>query len=186
VVIREAKNKYYQELLKKNEGNSKRTWQILKEVIGKGTCKTSHLTRIQINDIHATDPHEISNHLNDCFTTIGPTLSDSLPDSDTDPTSFIYHSSPDSCFLTPVSAETIRLILRDLDNKKNGIEPISNAILKNLSSCICEPLAHLVNLCFTSGDFPHVLKTAIVTPVYKAGSREEPGNYRPISGISPI
>ena len=186
VVIREAKKKYYQELLKKNEGNSKRTWQILKEVIGKGTCRTSQITRIKIQNRQTTDHQEIANHLNSFFTTIGPTLADSLPASNIDPASFIHHSSPHSCFLAPVTAETVREILLALDNKSNGIEPISNSILKKLSSCICQPIAHLVNLCFTSGEFPQQLKTATVTPVYKAGNRDEPGNYRPISVISPL
>ena len=58
--------------------------------------------------------------------------------------------------------------------------------MKLLSPSVSDPLSHLVNLCFSSGVFPHELKVATVTPIFKSGNKENPGNYRPISVISPI
>ena len=42
-----------------------------------------------------------------------------------------------------------------------------------------------INYTLTSGKFPNKLKLANLTPVYKKGSRNEKGNYRPIS-ILPV
>ena len=51
-----------------------------------------------------------------------------------------------------------------------------------------EELAPFVNRVFElsleSGDLPRSWKDAVVTPVYKKGSRSNPGNYRPIPLLS--
>ena len=36
----------------------------------------------------------------------------------------------------------------------------------------------------STGIYPHKLKHAIVTPIYKADDETDPNNYRPISTIS--
>ena len=48
-----------------------------------------------------------------------------------------------------------------------------------------EPLTYIFNLSLEKGEFPDPLKIARVTPLYKKGSKSDPGNYRPIS-VLPI
>ena len=52
-------------------------------------------------------------------------------------------------------------------------------------SKIIKPFTHIVNLSLKSGIMPDICKIAMVTPIYKTGDKEDPGNYRPIS-ILPI
>ena len=47
-----------------------------------------------------------------------------------------------------------------------------------------KPLAHIVNLSFTSGIFPEDMKIAKVIPWFKNDSKTDLTNYRPISIIS--
>ena len=133
-----------------------------------------------------TNEQDVVNVINDFFTSIGVSLAQSAPISATDPTSFIQNEVRNSCFLHPVGPETILSVLNELKNKGDGLEPITNKILKMLAPSILFPLSHLVNLCFATGIFPTALKVSTVTPVHKAGPKDRPGNYRPISIISPL
>ena len=47
-------------------------------------------------------------------------------------------------------------------------------------------MALVWNDCLTRGIYPNPLKIARVTPIFKAGERTNPGNYRPISVLSDI
>ena len=46
-------------------------------------------------------------------------------------------------------------------------------------------VSHLTNLCLERGVFPRIFKQALITPIFKAGSRIDFSNYRPIS-ILPV
>ena len=62
---------------------------------------------------------------------------------------------------------------------------LNSKILKIASMFICEPLAHIFNVCIDKCDFPEVFKYAKVIPMYKKGDKSDYGNYRPIC-ILPI
>jgi hypothetical protein len=46
---------------------------------------------------------------------------------------------------------------------------------------LIKPLTHIYNLSLSSGIFPTIWKTALVTPIYKNGDKSKPCNFRPIS-----
>src|SRR6218665_3434802 len=48
---------------------------------------------------------------------------------------------------------------------------------------MAEPLAVIFNSSFNTSIVPNLLKSAIVTPIYKQGLRNEVSNYRPISTL---
>lgn len=185
-VTRVAKKKYFQDQLDMHRGNSKKIWKVLNEACGRKRNKLTNIKRLKTNGDIVNNQQDIANILNIYFTTIGPKLAQSAPLSPTEPTSFIHNEVLGTCFLNPVSPETIRNILSELPNKGEGTEPITNRILKLLSPSVSFPLSHLVNICFATSIFPDSLKESVVTPVFKAGDRDDPGNYRPISIISPL
>ncbi len=84
-----------------------------------------------------------------------------------------------------VSSDEVKTILRSLDqHKSSGPDELHPKILKILASFIAKPMAHLFNLSLASGQVPNDWRTATVCPIFKKGSREIPGNYRPVSFTS--
>ena len=185
-VIRAAKKKHYQNLIAINTGNSKETWKILNEIIGSTKNKTNIIKNIKIGQNITTNSKDISNELNNFFTSIGANIEQELPPSSVDPTAYIQYDSLETCFLNPVTPESISVILRELKVTGGGIDPISSKVLKILEPSICVPLSHIVNLCFITGCFPDSLKVSTVTPIFKCGEKSDAGNYRPISVLSPL
>ena len=69
-------------------------------------------------------------------------------------------------------------------NKAIGPNSIPTKILKMRQQIIAKPLAYLINLSFSTGVFPDLLKIANIIPVLKKRDRQDYNNYRPISLIS--
>ena len=62
-----------------------------------------------------------------------------------------------------------------------GMTKISFNAVKKCFSKLCELLKHILNLSIDTGVSPGKLKTARVSPVYKAGDSSDLTNYRLIS-----
>ena len=66
-------------------------------------------------------------------------------------------------------------------NKSPGSDQIHPRVLKEVSGPISVPLSQIFRKSLENGRLPEQWKEANVTPIFKKGSRKEPGNYRPIS-----
>ena len=66
-------------------------------------------------------------------------------------------------------------------NKAQGPDMIPPRVLKELSDELAVPLCNLFNKSLESGEIPNDWKNAVVTAIFKKGTRSEPGNYRPVS-----
>ena len=76
----------------------------------------------------------------------------------------------------------IRKFLSNLNvNNSTGLDNIGPRILKMSTDIIAPSLLFIVNKSITSGKFPSVWKEAKVKPLYKAGSKEDVNNYRPLN-----
>ena len=69
-------------------------------------------------------------------------------------------------------------------NKSHGPDELHPRILIELADIIAEPITLLYTKSILHGTVPNDWKLAIVTPIYKKGSRNLAENYRPISLIS--
>ena len=67
-----------------------------------------------------------------------------------------------------------------------GIDLISNKVLKCIAPVIIDPLRHVYNLSLGSGFIHCTLKTSLLKPLFKADSRSDFTNYRPISLLSAV
>ena len=67
------------------------------------------------------------------------------------------------------------------DNKSPGVDGIPPKLLKEIVEQISTPLAKLFNLSLEEGIILSEWKEANITPLFKKGSRNKPGNYRPVS-----
>ena len=53
-------------------------------------------------------------------------------------------------------------------------------ILRRCAQEPAEPLAIIFEKSYRSGKVPDDWKLALISPIYKKGSKHEPGNYRPV------
>ena len=77
--------------------------------------------------------------------------------------------------------EMLKLILDIPNGKATGCDNIQAKILKLSAPAITNSLGYLLNLSLSSGKFPDDWKFARISPIFKKGSKSEPGNYRPVS-----
>ena len=70
--------------------------------------------------------------------------------------------------------------------KSPGPDEIHPRILKELAHELSLPLKILFDKTVSSGHLPHKWKEAEVRPIYKKGSKTDPGNYRPVSLTSVV
>jgi hypothetical protein len=72
----------------------------------------------------------------------------------------------------------IRKLRKDAAPSPDGITP---SILQRLEDSVVVPLQIIFNMALETGDSPQDWKTASVTPIFKKGTKGDPGNYRPVS-----
>ena len=76
-------------------------------------------------------------------------------------------------------------VMRLLDNLKTDKSPgpdgIHPRVLKELKCELVDLLTKICNLSLNSASVPEDWKVANVVPIFKKGSRGDPGNYRPVS-----
>ena len=66
---------YFSKLILKYKNNIKKTWQVIKEAIGKEKCKQQNLPKkILVDKISITETESIAESFNKYFTHIGPKL----------------------------------------------------------------------------------------------------------------
>lgn len=130
--------------------------------------------------IHFTD-EEKADCLNEYFASIS-TVDDQhaqLPP--------FYAKTPNTMSNVNCTQEEIELLIETLNpNKANGLDGISNRMLKAVCKTISRPLAIIINRSFSEGEFPEPWKSSGLIPVPKKGEKTSPSNYRPIALLSNI
>ena len=81
----------------------------------------------------------------------------------------------------PVSDSEVENYIKSLASNKAIYDEIPLKIFKAVSSSLIKPLRHIINLSLLTGKVPSCCKVARVTPIFKSGDQDDPGNYRPIS-----
>lgn len=77
--------------------------------------------------------------------------------------------------------------LSNLDaTKSTGLDCIGPRLLKIVPNVLAPSITYIINKSLTSGIFPTSWKQAKVTPIFKAGSKDDVNNYRPISILPTI
>ena len=86
-----------------------------------------------------------------------------------------------------VTEERIKKLIDEIkENAAPGYDNLPPILLKLLRDEVATPLTILFRKSIDEGRIPDDWRKINVTPIYKKGSRAEPGNYRPVSLTSVI
>ena len=177
-----AKKSYYQSQLLINKTNPRKTWNILRNLMGSNVNKDRNISQIKHEGKIITDKPSIVNKLNSHFTSIGVKLSEKIPPSMSTPLHYLDGNYVNSFYLSPVLPNDVsNCILHLKINSSPGHDRINPSVVKDNCVYIVQPLTHVINLSLSQGYVPQEWKVAHVTPVFKTGERDNMSNYRPIS-----
>ena len=194
-LLRKSKQEFYYNLIEQSQNNHAANAKILNELSNKS--KKSTVSSIKQENIKLTDEQDIANAFNLHFTSVVDQYIDVIPPSSNNDTAqhdfqplthFVKTKlPPDNMFQIPlITKQAVFKFLSTLDVKKSaGVDGISAHMLKLSAPYITHIITEICNLSITKNQFPNDWKTAVVTPLFKKGSTDDPGNYRPIS-ILPI
>ena len=100
--------------------------------------------------------------------------------------SHIPPSSPDKFCIPLITKEIFEADLGKIpSNRATGLDSISVHVLKEALPAIFSSLALIYNASISNGIFPAAFKMAKALPLHKRDSKQERGNYHPIS-VLPI
>ena len=181
-IKKRSKKLHFSKLISKYKDNVKKTWTVIKDVIGKSKCTQNNFPKKIIHESKTiTDSHIIAQKFNSFYTNIGPNLAKKIENSSISFESYIKkckHKQPEQT----LSVNELKVAFFSLDiNKSPGFDDISFNVIKKCFSALHKPLLHIFNLSIIKGICPDDLKIARVIPSFKGGDDKELGNYRPIS-----
>ena len=191
--IKQAKRSFFVQSIERDKGDSKKLWGHLKS-LGYKVAQASCRIVLELNGKQIFDSFEVATVFNRFYSSVAADLVSKLPRAPG-----IFHTASynfrrfyrrftglsHSFTLSPVSRHFIRKQLRSLNpNKAVGLDGVSSKFLRDAGDVIVEPVSHLINLSIITNTVPHGFKQAKVVPLFKKGSRLDPGNYRPVSVLS--
>ena len=185
-LLRISERDYAKDQLEKYSANIKNQWKVINSLIErKHRSPLPNLMCFDANSQALNDPKQIADEMNSFFINAGISIINQNSPSSTDPLSFLpdVHLSH-SMYVRPATEREITKIIESLKNSSSGIDQFKPRVIKELKSELLKPILHFVNLSLKDGIFPEKLKEALITPVFKKGSKELAGNYRPISVLN--
>lgn len=141
--------------------------------------KKTYIKSLTLDSRNITEPKDIAATFNNYFLGVG--------DSNTVNHKILSAADSvtrinESIFLFPTDDYEIRKIIDKLNNKKSvGYDQLPTNVIKAIKMEIAPVLSFLINMSFTQGVFPNILKLTIVKPVHKTGGTDVLDNYRPIA-----
>ncbi|KAI3378957.1 hypothetical protein SNEBB_001159, partial [Seison nebaliae] len=128
------------------------------------------------NDTLTTSPQEVANVLNEYFTSVFTTASnEDIPEPQ------MVHRG-DTLDNIDTDVEEVKKRIGELNQYKSpGPDGFHPRILKEVKEQLAPQLTKVYRKSLQTGDVPNDWRHANVAPIFKKGSRQSPGNYRPIS-----
>lgn len=182
-LVEEAKQNHLNKNLERTSGNARAMWKVINKNIKNKTKRTEQQNKVnelKLEDKSYTNPNDVADILNNYFVEIGQKLAMAIDKNQTD---CIENKKVEkTLFMNPTDSTEVEKIIKGM---KKGTAPGPDGItvgdLLCLVDVISQPLSNIINNCIENETFPNELKNAIVIPIHKNGSKDEPGNYRPIT-----
>ena len=174
ITIKNAKRDYEKRLSKECKSNPKYFW---KYVQAKTKSNVGISPLMTDNGKLATNDEDKANTLNNFFASVF--TKENISNIPTTTTEDKCNSILYDIVVTPMAVKEKLQALNP--SKAQGPDKIPPRVLKELSEELALPLCILFNKSLESGEVPEDWKTAVVTAIFKKGTRSDPGNYRPVS-----
>ena len=187
--IKQAKESYYVNSFRENEGNSRKTWNTINEITAR-KIKNSYIKEINQCGISISDPLKLSEAFNNHFSSVGPELANEIPCTANNRSHLSYLTGV-KCVgkfkMKPTNSSTVLSLMRKLcKNKATGLDKISVRLIHECADLLVDSLCSIFNCSIATGIFPEDWKISKVIPLFKQGDRSDLNNYRPISIIPVI
>ena len=173
-LTRTLKRAYYKEKIENFEGDSRKIWQILKDVTNKNYRE----------EVLPDNPNKkTANKFNIFFAKVGKQVQEKLK---------IKIDMPDLTksgnfrFENETYEKVDALIKRIRPDVATGCDEISARLLHAARPSIITNIKDMVNLSYKTEVFPDALKKAHVKALHKEGDNNSPSQYRPISILPTI
>ncbi|XP_065642152.1 uncharacterized protein LOC136073836 [Hydra vulgaris] len=165
-------------------GNTKKTWGVIKEVIGKKKDAIKvfpQYLKTDENDALANKATDTAEKFNNYFIKIGEKLANKITPGKNCYKSYLRKKASVMNELEITLVELKNAFNTLQQNKRPGLDDTSVIVVKNVYDIIEYPLLHICNLSLKNGVFPDQLKLAKFVPIFKSGDDSIASNYRPIS-----
>ncbi len=177
-LILAEQEKSFQKRLEESGTDSKRKWRVLKDELKLSHDKDS-IDKINVDGIVITDKERIAKSFKKHFETCATKLANNVTNSGE--CEILINQKQEWGFKTVQEKEIIETIDSLLPKSSCGFDLLSNKMLKREKTKFSKLLLPLINETIIGKEFPEVLKTAKVIPIFKKGDKTNLNNYRPIS-----
>jgi hypothetical protein len=182
--IRLAKNRYYTSQFNVYKGDSKKTWQVIKQLLNSNKHKKTFPNFFLIDNVHESNKTVIADRFNTFFANIGVQLSSQLHHNNVHNNfvSTLTNPTQHRFSFTDVTQDEVYKIISSFKPKlSSGPDGISMKLTKFIAGLISPVLSIIINQSLNTGIFPDALKIAKVLPLHKKDNTQLFDNYRPIS-----
>ena len=171
-LIRNAKRKFEKKLASGNGGNSRPFFSYVKQK----TKSRPSIGPLKHGSNTVTGNKEMATLLNNCF---GEVFTREDTENVPEPAAVCVGSLLDNI---NISVSAVKKKIRGLRAESAaGPDGIGPRLIKELQEGLAPVLAHIFRRSLAEGRVPEDWKKANVTPIFKKGSKGDPGNYRPVS-----
>ena len=177
------KCQYVESCLEKYKNDPKKLWREIRTFwLGKknGNARVGNIQG-------AKSDLDEANILNDHFVNTGDRMQASMRSLDSDNDVFNFQSYPPTFEFDDVVLDDVVNAINKLNASKSAsLDGMTSFMLKSCKTAIAPILLYLYNLSIKTRSFPTAWKLTKVRPLYKSGSADDCGNFRPISIIPTI
>ena len=157
-------------------------WNIINSNVNKSVKSSDIILKDDGNMVHSS---KVSNKFINYFTTVVKDLTNTVPKTNIEATSFLRNENKKSFSMFLISQIEVENAISQLKNL-NPVLSISCSVIDSVKSVISPYLTDIFNLCISQGHFPTELKVGRITPIHKKGCKFSISNYRPVCNLSPF
>ena len=179
----QLKREYFSEKITQFQGNLKKTWKTINQVINKKS-NTTVVPNLTVDGQTIRGKKAIASSMNEYFCSIGNKLSEKIPNKANPLLSgeYPFETPPLSFSFSAIMTDKLSSTLNKMKTSHgSGHDGIASFYLKIALPVVGRSLCDLFNKSLFAGKFPEDWKIARIAPIFKSGAKDDRFNFWPIS-----